>query len=129
MAGFSDRATEQGATLWRNEEVTAIHVDERGVSGIETSRGPVATRVVVNAAGAWAAQVAKLAGVDLPVEPFRRMLVPSEPFDEFPHSAPMVVYLSTRFHFLPEGRRFLLAWNDHEETSSFNTAFDNSFIE
>src|SRR5216684_6481498 len=62
MTGFTACATEQGATLWRNAEVTAIHVDERGVSGIETSRGPVATRVVVNAAGAWAAQVAKLAG-------------------------------------------------------------------
>jgi len=129
MTGFTARATEQGATLWRSAEVTAINVDDRGVSGVETSRGPITTRTVVNATGAWAAQVAKLAGVNLPVEPLRRMLVPSEPFDGFPHSAPMVIDLSTGFHFRPEGRGFLLAWNDHEETSSFNTAFENSFIE
>jgi glycine/D-amino acid oxidase-like deaminating enzyme len=36
----------------------------------------------VNAAGAWAGLVAKFAGVDLPVEPLRRMLVPTEPFDK-----------------------------------------------
>ena len=129
MTGFMARAAEQGATLWRNAEVTGISVDQNGVAGVETSRGPVTTRTVVNAAGAWAAHVAKLAGVDLPVEPLRRMLIPSEPFDEFPHSAPMVVDLSTGFHFRPEGRGFLLAWNDPEETSSFNTNFDNSFIE
>jgi glycine/D-amino acid oxidase-like deaminating enzyme len=129
MTGFMARATEQGVTLWRSAEVTGISVDQNGVSGLETSRGPVTTRVIVNAAGAWAAHVAKLAGVDLPVEPLRRMLIPSEPFDDFPHSAPMVVDLSSGFHFRPEGRGFLLAWNDPEETTSFNTNFENSFIE
>ncbi len=129
MTGFMARASEQGATLWRNAEVTGISVDQNGVAGVETNRGSITTRTVVNAAGAWAAQVAKLAGVDLPVEPLRRMLIPSEPFDEFPHSAPMVVDLSTGFHFRPEGRGFLLAWNDPAETSSFNTNFENSFIE
>src|SRR5437660_12445754 len=60
MTGFMARATEQNAILWRNCEVTGITRDERGVSGVETSKGPIATRTVVNAAGAWAAQIAKL---------------------------------------------------------------------
>ena len=95
----------------------------------QTSRGTVTAPVVVNAAGAWAAQVAKFAGVDLPVEPLRRMLVPSEPFDDFPHSSPMVIDMLNGFHFRPEGRGFLLAWNDPEETSSYNTDFEPAFIE
>jgi sarcosine oxidase subunit beta len=85
--------------------------------------------VVVNAAGAWAAPVAKLAGIDLPVEPLRRMLVPTEPFDEFPHSAPMIIDMSTGFHFRPEGRGFLLAWNDPEESRGYRLDFDPAFIE
>ena len=129
MNGFMARAAENGATLWKNTEVIGISTDGQGVMGVETTRGPVATRVLVNAAGAWAAQVAKFAGIDLPVEPLRRMLVPSEPFNEFPHSAPMVVSMDTGFHFRPEGRGFLLAWNDREETPGFNTNFENSFIE
>src|SRR5258708_14893435 len=109
MTGFIARAAQQGATLWRSAEVTGISVDQNGIAGVETSRGTITTRTVVNAAGAWSAQVAKLAGVDLPVEPLRRMLIPSEPFGDFPHSAPMVVDLSTGFHFRPERLGFLLA--------------------
>ncbi len=129
MTGFMARAAEQGATLWKKTEVTGIERDERGVCAVHTTRGPVATRTVVNAAGAWAAEVAKFAGVDLPVEPLRRMLVPSEPFDDFPHSSPMVIDMSNGFHFRPEGRGFLLAWNDPEEKSSYNTDFEPTFIE
>jgi len=129
MTGFMARASEQGATLWKKAEVTRIALDQRGVSGVETTRGHVATRVVVNAAGAWAAQVAKLAGIDLPVEPLRRMLVPSEPFDDFPHSSPMVIDMSNGFHFRPEGRGFLLAWNDPAETHGYKTDFEPAFVE
>ncbi|PYP86668.1 MAG: FAD-binding oxidoreductase [Candidatus Angelobacter sp. Gp1-AA117] len=129
MTGLMTRAIEQGAALWKNCEVTGILRDGHGISGVETSKGQVATRTIVNAAGAWAAQIAKFAGIDLPVEPLRRMLVPSEPFSEFPHSSPMVIDMSTGFHFRPESRGFLLAWNDPEETPGFKTHFENSFIE
>ncbi|HKF21846.1 MAG TPA: FAD-binding oxidoreductase [Candidatus Angelobacter sp.] len=129
MTGFMARAADQGAMLWKKTEVTGIQRDASGICGVETTRGPVATRAVVNAAGAWAAHIAKLAGIDLPVEPLRRMLVPSEPFDEFPHSSPMVIDMSNGFHFRPEGRGFLLAWNDPEEKSSYNTDFEPAFIE
>jgi sarcosine oxidase subunit beta len=129
MVGFMTRAAEAGARLWRSTEVTAIHADGHGITSVETMRGPVATRTVVNAAGPWAAQVAKLAGVDLPVEPLRRMLVPTEPFDQFPHTAPMIIDMSNGFHFRPESLGFLLAWNDPEETPGFKTDFEPGFIE
>ncbi len=129
MTGFMACAAERGTTLWKNTEVTGISKDSQGISGVDTGRGHVATRTVVNAAGAWSAQVAKYAGVDLPVEPLRRMLVPSEPCTDFPHTSPMVIDMSTGFHFRPEGRGFLLAWNDPEETPGFKTDFEPSFIE
>jgi sarcosine oxidase, subunit beta len=129
MIGFMTWAADHGATLWKGAEVTAIPQDAGGIACVETTRGSVATRKVVNCAGAWAAGVAALAGVNVPVEPLRRMLVPSEPFDEFPHTAPMIVDMSNGFHFRPEGRGFLLAWNDPEETVGFKTDFDPSFVE
>jgi sarcosine oxidase subunit beta len=129
MTGFTACAVERGAHVWRSTEVTAIQRDAAGITGVETTRGPVSTRVVVNAAGAWAAQVAALAGVDLPVEPLRRQLVPTEPFSEVSHEIPMVIDMSNGFHFRPESLGFLLAWNDPEETKGFKTDFDSSFIE
>jgi sarcosine oxidase, subunit beta len=129
MTGFMTRASEGGARLWRNAEVTAIQREGDAVSGVETTRGQVATRAVVNAAGAWAAGVAALAGFRLPVEPLRRMLVPTEPFDGFPRTAPMIIDMATGFHFRPEGLGFLMAWNDPEETPGYKLDFDLAFIE
>jgi len=83
----------------------------------------------VNAAGAWAGLVARLAHVDLPVEPLRRMLVPTEPFDQVSHLSPMVVDMGSGFHYRPEGRGLLLAWCDPDETPGFKTDFDRGFIE
>lgn len=99
------------------------------ISGVMTSRGFISTRVVVNAAGAWAAEVARMAGADLPVEPLRRQLVPTEPFDQLPKGFPMVIDMSTGFHFRREGKGILLAWNDPEETPGFKTEFDSGFVE
>jgi sarcosine oxidase subunit beta len=129
MTGFTLRAVEMGARLWKGVEATGILEDAWGVAGVETARGRVATRTVVNAAGPWAAQVAGLAGVELPVEPLRRMLVPTEPFPLISREAPMVVDMDTGFHFRPEGPGILLAWNDPEETPGFKTSFDPEFIE
>src|SRR5437870_5930641 len=101
----------------------------RRVAGVQTTRGFISTRVVVNAAGPWAAEVAKMAGAELPVEPLRRQLVPTEPFDQLPRRFPMVIDMSTGFHFRREGKGILLAWNDPEETPGFKTEFDPTFIE
>jgi glycine/D-amino acid oxidase-like deaminating enzyme len=129
MIGFMACAADHGAVLWKGAEVTGLAKDARGIASVETSRGIVSSRKVVNCAGPWAASVAKIAGIDLPVEPLRRMLVPTEPFDEFPHTAPMIVDMSNGFHFRPEARGFLLAWNDPEQTPGFDADFDPAFIE
>ncbi len=129
MTGFTLRAIDQGAQLIREAAVTGIVRDAQGVAGVETEQGTVATRTVVNAAGAWSARIAKMAGLDLPVEPLRRMLVPTEPFDKISHQAPMTIDMTTGFHFRPEGLGLLMAWNDPDETTSFNTNFDRAFIE
>jgi sarcosine oxidase subunit beta len=129
MVGFISAATKNGARLCRDAEVIGIELDTQGIAGVKTTKGTIATRTVVNAAGPWAAQVARLAGVDLPVEPLRRMLVPTEPFNELPPRTPMVIDMSTGFHFRPEGLGLLLAWNDPEETPGFKFDFDPNFIE
>lgn len=130
MMGFMLNARDKGVRLWLNTDLTGIEVDANNqILSVETTRGTVSTRVVVNAAGAWAKHVATMAGTDLPVEPLRRQLVPTEPFDQLPQRFPMVIDMSTGFHFRREGKGILLAWNDPEETPGFKTEFDKSFIE
>jgi len=155
MMGFMLNAREKGARLWLDTTVTGIDTEPAGrspagknktdafgkaqpfrtserqsrITGVQTTRGFISTRIVVNAGGAWAAQVAAMAGADLPVEPLRRQLVPTEPFDRLPQRFPMVIDMSTGFHFRREGKGILLAWNDPNETPGFKTDFDPSFVE
>jgi sarcosine oxidase, subunit beta len=129
MIGFMSWAADHGAKLWKNTAVTAIQQDSTGITAVQTTKGNVSTRKLVNCAGPWAAEIAVMVGVELPVEPLRRMLVPSEPFDQFPRTAPMIIDMSNGFHFRPEGLGFLLAWNDPEETPGYKTNFDPAFIE
>ena len=128
MVGFTTAACERGAKLWRSTEVTAIRRNGSGFE-LDTSRGPVSAKTAVNCAGAWARDVAAMAGFDLPVQPLRRMLVPTEPFDGVSHAIPMVIDMTNGFHFRPESLGFLLAWNDPIETPGFKTNFEPSFIE
>ncbi len=129
MTGFMTWASDHGAALWKNATVTDITRKSDGSFEVATTRDTISARTLVNCAGAWAASIAKMLKIDLPVEPLRRMLVPTEPFDQFPHTAPMIIDMSTGFHFRPEGRGFLLAWNDPEETPGFKADFDERFIE
>jgi sarcosine oxidase subunit beta len=129
MMGFMLNARERGVRLWLDTRVVGINVEHNQVVGVETTREPVSTRVVVNAAGPWAAEAARMAGVTLPVEPLRRQLVPTEPFEGLPARFPMVIDMSTGFHFRREGKGILMAWNDPNETPGFKTDFEPAFIE
>jgi sarcosine oxidase subunit beta len=129
MMGFMLNAREQGVRLCLDTTVTGIEVENDRIRAVQTSRGMIATKVLVNAAGAWAAQIAEMAGAELPVEPLRRQLVPTEPFDQLPQRFPMVIDMSTGFHFRREGKGILLAWNDPKETPGFKTEFDETFVE
>jgi len=131
MIGFMTWTSDHGATLWKNATVESIKRRDGSEPRFEisTTRGPVATPTVVNCAGPWASGIASMVGIQLPVQPLRRMLVPTEPFDQFPHTAPMIIDMSNGFHFRPESRGFLLAWNDPEETPGYKTDFEPAFIE
>jgi sarcosine oxidase subunit beta len=65
--GYARAADALGVHIHQNTEVTGIDVAAGRVTGVRTSRGPMAAPVVVNATAGWASLVAAMAGVDLPV--------------------------------------------------------------
>jgi glycine/D-amino acid oxidase-like deaminating enzyme len=129
MNGFMARAVDRGAELWRGTEVTGIYADHGVVSGVLTSNGGVAAPIVVNAAGPWASGIARMAGVDLPVQPLRRMLVPTEPFPGLPERLPMMIDMSTGWHFRQEGLGLLMAWAHPDQEPGFRADFEPTYIE
>jgi sarcosine oxidase subunit beta len=132
LRGLMHRARERGARLLCGANVLRIDADARGVSGVSTSRGDISTRAVVNAAGAWAAEVARLAGVEISVVPLRRQIVAAR-CEALPDEFPMVIDMSDGFHLRPEiqdGRatgNTLLAWSDDSRAGDFKTDFEPTF--
>jgi len=57
---------------------------------------------VVNAAGALAARLSAMAGVDLPVSPRRRQVAVVDPAEPVPESVPLSIDLETGSYFRPE---------------------------
>ena len=129
MTGFAKRAKELGARVWLDTAVMGVNVENGAVTGVRTTRGDVSTRNVVNAAGPWAAGVAQMAGVELPVTPLRRQIVKTQRCDFLPAKFPMMIDMSTGFHFRREGEAILMAWPDNEETYGFQTTFTHDFLE
>lgn len=57
---------------------------------------------VVNAAGPWAARLASMAGIDIPVRPKRRQVVVVDPETPIEEDAPLTIDLDTGVYFRPE---------------------------
>ena len=85
---------------------------------LRPERGETITAdVLVNAAGAWADEVAKLAGVAaLGIEPYRRTIAQLRTSPVAPTNLPLVVDIGGTFYFKPEGDRVWLS--PHDETPS-----------
>ncbi len=132
LEGFSRKATENGAAVQSETEVLSIETRNGTVVGVETDRGKIECEKVILCAGAWAREIAKTAGIDLPVEPLKRQIVWAKSAADLQENLPMVIDLSNGFHFRPaknSKREVLFAYPDKDETPSFSTDFEDAFVE
>jgi len=72
---FLRAAESAGARILRGEEVKGIEVVSGKVTGVFASNRRISSPVVVNAAGALAAEVGRLAGLEIPITPRRGQII------------------------------------------------------
>ena len=128
-SGYAAAARRLGARLEEGVEVFGIDVAGGRVQGVRTSRGDVATRLVFNCAGPWAASIGRMAGLEIPVLPYRRHIAVTDTFPAVARTTPMTVDFRTSLYFHPEGDGVLLGMSDREEGPSFVTEVDWDFLE
>ncbi len=128
--GFAKAAQALGVTIQRETEVTGIRVERGHVVAVDTTRGPIQTPRVVNAAGPWARRVGEMAGADVPVDPIRRHIFIAA-FDAaalVPSSHIMVIDFETTFYFHREGAGLLFGMGERGEAPTFDTTVQWDFL-
>jgi sarcosine oxidase subunit beta len=138
-AGFASAAQRAGLRTWLDTAVTGISRDGQGIRAVHTTRGDIATRVVVNAAGPWAAIIGEMAGVALPVAPLRRHIFLAQPpgaegwyhtgIPTAPASRIMVIDFESTFYFHREGAALLFGMRDPDESAAFDIDVDWTLLE
>ncbi len=107
-AGFMAAARRLGARLVTGCQVEAVTVEAGRVTGVATAEGRWSAPTVVDAAGAWAAEIARTVGVEIPVQPWRHNTayfgLPSGRSPVFP----VVIDFAGGIYFRPEGRALML---------------------
>jgi sarcosine oxidase subunit beta len=128
--GFARRARELGVRIVEGVDVTAIDVERGRVRGVRTSQGAITAPIVVNAAGPVAAQVGRLAGVQIAVLPRRRHIFFTEPFPEIPGPVPLTTDRASGFYFRKEMEQLLLSPGDVEDIGEdFTVPVDRARID
>jgi sarcosine oxidase subunit beta len=127
VQGYVSGARRLGARLLNDVEVTGIEVAGGRVRGVVTNRGRVAAPVVVNAAGPWAGEVGRMAGVEVPIVPVRRQIVVTGPIPEVPPDFPFVIDFAQSLYFHREGPGILTGMSNPNEPPGFDQSVDEEW--
>jgi sarcosine oxidase subunit beta len=95
--GYAEAARQLGVEVSTFTDVVGFETSGRRIDAVVTNRGKIRTHKVVNAAGAWSPEVARLVGVELPNRPRRHEICSSEPLK--PWLSPLVADLTNGLYF------------------------------
>jgi sarcosine oxidase subunit beta len=128
MQAYAQHARRMGVEIDEKVQATGILLDGKRVTGVQTTAGYISTPLVVNAAGARAAQIASWVGVDLPIRNFKRTIFITDRFDEVPENTPFVMDLSVEWYFRKEGRGILMGMG-LEASTTFEPQLEWEFLD
>ena len=126
--GYAQAARRLGVVIAEETPVTGIRIEGGAVRGVATPDGDIATPLAIICAGPYTRQVGALAGVDLAVDPYRRMSFVTEPFERLPPTLPMTIEFTSGLYFHPESSGFLFGMANREEPSGFDKRVDDDWM-
>ncbi|MDQ3990753.1 MAG: FAD-binding oxidoreductase [Actinomycetota bacterium] len=124
VQGYVAAAKRLGATIAAGAPATGIRTAGRAVRAVETPAGMVETPVVVNAAGAWAPEVGRMVGVDIPIRPIRRQMAVTTALPDLPPDFPFVVFFEDSLYFHREGEGVLTGQSNPAQESGYHLNVD-----
>jgi sarcosine oxidase subunit beta len=128
VQGYAAGARRHGAHLQTACELLDVRLCGEVIQAVVTSKGVVETPALVCAAGAWSRQVGAMVGVGLPVTPYRRQVLLTEPVPGLPQHLPMTIDFASSVYFHREGPGLLMGMSLEDEPPGFNLARDDAWI-
>lgn len=128
VEGYARACARLGVAILDRTQVLDIDRCGNAIQAVVTNRGKIRTSVVVCAAGAWSGVVAKMADLDLPVEPVRRMIGLTRQQGVAYPTVPFTIDLATTMYFHNYGNGLLVGIS-HAEESSFCREFSYSWLQ
>jgi glycine/D-amino acid oxidase-like deaminating enzyme len=126
--GYCRAAEKLGAVLLPHTPATGFAIGPRGVEGVRTPGGTIATRVVVDAAGGWARLVATGLGGALPVVPTRHQLLITEPIPGVGPEFPIARVIDANVYIRHERGGLMLGGYEADpwqvDVAALSTSFD-----
>ncbi|HEX6300989.1 MAG TPA: FAD-dependent oxidoreductase [Acidimicrobiia bacterium] len=117
--GYARAAHAMGAHIHQETEFTGINVADGKVTGVETTRGPIATETVINCTAGWASLVAAMAGIRLPIVTRPLQAAVTEPVRQFLH--PVIVSGSLHTYVSQTARGELVFGASVDPFASYST--------
>jgi glycine/D-amino acid oxidase-like deaminating enzyme len=127
VQGYTKGARREGVTILTETEATGLRTDGGRITAVETTGGAIETGVVVNACGAWAPQLGRMVGVEIPIQPFRRQVVVTASIPQLPEDFPFVIYFADSLYFHPEGEGILTGQSNNDEAPGYKLDVDTEW--
>lgn len=127
VMGYIQAAQRLGARAFTGVAVTGIGVANGRITHVTTPHGQIATPIVINTAGPWAAQVGAMAGVSLPIVPLRRQMFTTTPLPQIPPDFPFVIDFGQSLYFHREGAGLLIGMSNPHEQPGFDQRVDEAW--
>lgn len=107
-------AKDRGVKFLEDVNVEGFKIEKGSVSEVITNQGSIRCEFVVNAAGQWARDVGRLAGVNVPVWPFQHQYLVTEPMPDLPPGLPTMRDPDLLVYFKEEAGALVMGGYEHD---------------
>ena len=128
MHGYAAGIRRHGGSVATGCAALGIEVESGEIRRVRTEQGDIRTGTVVCAAGVWSPELARMVGLDLPVEPVLREVGYTSPAD-LPDGIPLTIDFSTGFYFHREGPGLFFGMADRDQQPGFDVPTDPAWLE
>lgn len=123
LSGFANGAKRAGVKIYEGAEVIGLSLEKEKVKSVRVGEEVIFTPTVVNAGGPYAASIAEMVGIKIPVKPLRRQIFNTAPFHLTDQTIPLTIDFSRGWYFRQEVDGLLIS-GPLDPEPSFNLNID-----